>query len=182
MEPSDHDMRVLITKSTQGDVEACKQLYEHLIDKVHPFVRSRTTTNEQAMDITQDVFIDLFPSLTNFVYQTRGQFYAFVFVITRRKLARHYDETTKRKEREASEFDEAQLPAADRGEVGYADRHDVMAALQQLDEDAREIVELRHWSRYSFGEIALLKDMTESAVRVRHHRALKTLADTLKKA
>lgn len=180
MESSDHDIRVLITKSTQNDAEACKQLYEHLVDKVYPFVRSRTTTNEQAIDITQDVFIDLFPSLINFVYQTRGQFYAFVFVITRRKLARHYAGVTNRKEQEVPEFDEAQLPSGNHDEAGYTDRYDLATALQQLDVDTREIVELRHWSRYSFGEIALLKEMTETAVRVRHHRALKVLADTLK--
>jgi RNA polymerase sigma factor (sigma-70 family) len=131
------------------------------------------------VDLTQDIFIDLFSSLSGFVYQTRGQFYAYVFVITRRKLARHYDDCAKRREREGLELDEAKVAGTLGSEGSYATSYDIDIALRSLDEDTREIVVLRHWSRYSFSEIASLKDMTESAVRVRHHRALKTLADSL---
>jgi RNA polymerase sigma factor (sigma-70 family) len=52
-------------------------------------------------------------------------------------------------------------------------------ALKQLDECSREIVVLHHWSRYTFGEIATIVDMTEEAVRVRHHRAKAVLKDLL---
>ena len=177
MEPSDHDIQVLIKNSAKGDAESCRQLYEHLVDKVYAYVRYRTAVEEQAVDLTQDVFIDLFPALEKFTYQSRGQFYSFVFVITRRKLARHYADKAKR---DTVVFDEAITPVSglDNREGGV-DRLDISAALSHLDEDSREIVVLRHWSRHTFGEIASLKDMTESAVRVRHHRALKVLANTL---
>ncbi len=72
MEQTDHDIRTLIEESAAGDAESCKKLYEHLVDRVFAFVRSRTSTHEHAIDLTQDVFVDLFLSLSHFTFQSRA--------------------------------------------------------------------------------------------------------------
>lgn len=179
MEQKEHDMRVLIEKSAQSDAESCKKLYTHLIDKVYPYVRHRTDTEEQAVDLTQDVFIDLFVSLPNFTYQSQTRFYAYVFVIVKRKLAKHYAESSTRQLKTQIEFDENTIAFDTDTPTRLEHAHDVERALSSLDTVAREIVVLRHWSRHSFVEIAAFMDMTESAVRVRHHRALQSLATKL---
>ena len=58
MELNDQDMLGLINGSAKGDTSSCQKLYDHLVDKVYVYVRYRTSTNEQATDLTQDVFID----------------------------------------------------------------------------------------------------------------------------
>jgi RNA polymerase sigma-70 factor (ECF subfamily) len=179
MEP-DQDIRTLVEKSTRGDSGSCRELYEHLVDKVYPFVRYRTGTETDATDITQDVFIDLFSTLSQFTYRSRAQFYAYVFVITRRKLARHYGDLHLKREREVQGFDEDTMSESSK-DHSHELRIDVERALATLEETTREILVLHHFSRYTFGEIALLVDMTESAVRVRHHRALSQLAEKLEK-
>lgn len=178
MEFTDHEIRTLVKKSAKGEAESCKKLYEHLVDKVYAYVQYRTATKEFAVDITQDVFIDFFSTLSNFTYQSRAQLYAYIFVITRRKVARHYDAQTKRGEKTIVAFDEEHITIEPSG-TPYEVQEDVAQALQLLDEQTREIVVLHHWSRYTFGEIALLMNMAESAIRVRHHRALKTLKGQL---
>jgi len=182
MEQSDHNIQALITASAQGDAESYEKLYEHLVDKVYVYVRYRTATNERATDLTQDVFIDLFSALSSFTYKSHAQFYAFVFVITKRKLARHYAELNISGKGETIEFNEKTMsePSPDSTVCVSSDNLDVKQALDQLDDKAREIVVLHHWARHTFGEIALLMNMKESAVRVRHHRALRTLATKLK--
>lgn len=180
MEHSDHDISKLIKKSAKGDTKSCKELYEHLVDKVYAYVRYRTATHEQATDITQDVFIDFFSTLSGFTYQSRAQFYAYVFVITRRKIARHYADVHMRAQGGQVEFDEAFMSDAS-VDTSYETKSDISQALSSLDEQTREIVVLHHWARYTFVEIALLMSITESAARVRHHRALKTLAGQLEK-
>jgi RNA polymerase sigma-70 factor (ECF subfamily) len=178
MEYTDHDIKVLITKSAGGDAESCKKLYEHLVDKVFAYVRSRTSTQEHATDITQDVFIDFFSTLSNFTYQTRAQLYAYVFVITKRKLARLYQYAHTHGENTKTTFDE-EVMSPHTENTPNTSTYDVAQALSHLDEETREIVILHHWSRYTFKEIAELLGMTESAVRVRHHRALPQLATYL---
>lgn len=161
-------------------LEACRTdnsgqfrlVYEYLIDKVYAYVRYRLDTTDIAQDITQEIFIDLYEALPKFTYKSDAQFYGFVFTITKRKLAKHYAaQNIERRNNKDFNEDILTAPAPD------TDTNDaVFRALQELEADTREIVALHHWSRYTFSEIASLLNMTESAVRVRHHRALKTLA------
>lgn len=170
------DVHELVTKSVAQNAEAFKELYEHLIDKVFAYVRYRTNSEDTAIDLTQDVFIDLYKALPTFTYMSKEQFYGFVFTITKRKLAKHYADKHTQAAKSTDEFDEEHhvVPAHD-----ISVSTDVASALATLDDISREIVVLHHWSRYTFPEIASLIDMTETAVRVRHHRALKTLSVSL---
>lgn len=180
MELNDHEINRLVIEGAKGDAQSCQKLYEHLVEKVYPYVRYRVARNEQATDVTQDVFIDFFATLKAFTFQTRAQFYAYVFVITRRKLARYYNKASHKLHNETVEFDETTTPLLEvDGEGSAENRLDVIAALRSLDEQTREIVVLHHWSQYTFGEIAQLLDLKEAAVRVRHHRALQRLATIL---
>jgi RNA polymerase sigma-70 factor (ECF subfamily) len=140
---------------------------------VFPFVRSRTGTKEEALDVTQDVFIDFFEALPRFTFQSAAQLYAYVFVIAKRKLAKHYSASSRTKGQE--EFDEEFMSPSEKPQDDAVVRHSLTQALKTLDERTHEIVILHHWSRYTFGEIAHMLDMTESAVRVAHHRALRQL-------
>jgi RNA polymerase sigma-70 factor (ECF subfamily) len=56
-------------------------------------------------------------------------------------------------------------------------RNGLMAALNGLPEDAREIVTLRYFERLSARQIAEIVDSTEGAVRTRLHRILRQLRD-----
>ncbi len=166
------DIRTLIEASGHGDKESYRKLYEHMVNRVYAYLKSRTGSKEQATDIAQDVFVELWKALPRFTYHSREQFYAYVFVISRRKLSALYE----MRKREALPLDEETVPNThESGGPGDAREDEISRALQILDPETREIVVLHHWSRYTFGEIASLINMTESAVRVRHHRALKLL-------
>ncbi len=165
---------LLTAKDTEYSVRF-KAVYDFLVDKIFTYVSYRISDRDAATDIVQEVFIDLHAGLQNFTYQSDAQFYSFVFLITKRKLAKYYTSTNKKLESEVA-LDELVLasPPANTEEVDSVRR-----ALETLEEETREIIILHHWSRYTFSEIASLLNMTESAVRVRHHRALQSLAITL---
>jgi len=167
------DLRPLVEKSSAGSAEAFRALYEHLSHRVHAYVRYRTGTEDAALDCTQDVFIALYAALPKFTFQTREQFYAYVFTITKRTLAKHYADKHTKAALGASDVDTDSI-AAEGTDQETSDS--VIRALSILDEKTREIIVLHHWSRYTFPEIAKLIGMTESAVRVRHHRGQRQLA------
>ncbi|MBY0538211.1 RNA polymerase sigma factor [Patescibacteria group bacterium] len=170
------EIRELISKSAQGNSDCFQQLYELLIDKVFAYVRYRTNSEDDALDITQEVFVDIYKGLPGFTYTSKEQFYGFVFTITKRKLAKYYADKHTHATKTTTEFNEDNYSDS---LLNPETERDVARALTTLDETAREIVVLHHWSRYSFPEIAALIQMTESAVRVRHHRALKLLSASL---
>ena len=165
------DLEVTLEAIRNGSSEQFRTIYEGLIDHVYPYVRYRTNTEDQALDLTQEVFIDLYQALRTFTYHTSSQFYSFVFVIVKRKLAKHY--ANQNLKQPTVEFDESvtAAPTQDNETTDLVHRE-----LAKLDDMTREIIILHHWSRYTFSEIAAVLDLTESAVRVRHHRALKVLS------
>ncbi len=171
------DIKELVQKSAAGNSAVFEALYEHLVDKVFAYIRYRTHTEDVAIDLTQDVFVDIFKALPTFTYSSKEQFYGFVFTITKRKLATHYANKHTQRAAITSSFNEEEH----HGELldQSVASSDIDKALHTLDDTTREIVVLHHWSRYTFPEIASLIEMTESAVRVRHHRALKTLSALL---
>lgn len=171
------DLENIIKECVARDRVAFEHLYEHLIDRVYAYVWFRTNTKAEATDITQDIFIDLYTSLANFQYQSIPQFYSFVFTIAKRKLAKHYDTHTSEVTTHIDFPSEDMLP--DEAETDVEMTDEVRRAVGALPEVAQEIIVLHHWSRYTFAEIATLLEMRESAVRVRHHRALKELAQLL---
>lgn len=167
------NIKTTIKSSQDGDPEAFRSLYEATIDRVYPFVLCRVSDKADAKDVTQDSYVELHASLSRFSYQSDAAFYAFLFTIVRRRLAKHYNSV---KRHDADVFDESHHGAvATETETQVA----ITQALSQLDEQSREIVVLHHWSRFTFSEIGTLINMTESAVRVRHHRARAKLASLL---
>jgi len=169
------DVKRLVLRAVAEEAGAFEALYEHLVDKVFAYVKYRTSREEDALDLTQEICIDLYKALPRFQYESTPQFYSFVFVIVKRKLAKWYAHIETNINAQAAALDENNTSfSLNDGDAVAQD--EVSRALAQLEAETREIVVLHHWARYTFKEIASLIDMTESAVRVRHHRALKTLS------
>lgn len=167
------NIKTIVEKCAGNDSASFTELYEHLVDRIFSFVSYRTNDKVAAIEVTQDVFVELHKALANFKYQTDPAFYSFVFTIVRRQLANRYGVE---KKHESSVMEETMFQAAEPNvELTYS----VRSALETLDECSREIVVLHHWSRFTFVEIAELINMTESTVRVRHHRALAALSSIL---
>lgn len=167
------NIKALTEQCAAGNSDSFAELYGSLVDRVFSFVSYRTNDRVAAIEVTQDIFVELHQALRKFEYQNDAAFYGFLFTIVRRQLAKHYKTNEKHG---TKDMDETVMSA------GGADPEltlSVRAALEDLDEVSREIVVLHHWSRFTFAEIGGIINMTESAVRVRHHRACATLASVL---
>lgn len=174
--PVEKTLKDLVISSIDGDEHAFHLLYERLNNALFKYILSRTKDRDDAADILQDVFVDLWKALENFSYTSEGQFYGFVFVITKRKLGRHY-----KTKKVHDEFDENSLEQSFELDVERKDDIRVLLeGIEQLGEKYRTVIELRYWSGLTFAEIGKLVGDKETTVKVRHHRALKLLEDILK--
>ncbi len=171
---SENALERLLAESARGDTASFKELYELLSNRVFSYVRTRTGGREDALDITQQTFIALWKALPGFTYQSDPAFYGFLFTIAKRQLIRTYRDA----ENAVVPLEREEDVPDKKGDTELEDM--LLRALTSLDEVSREIVVLHHWSRHTFGEIGEMLNMSESAVRVRHHRACATLRGTLK--
>lgn len=164
----------LIQLCAQGDTFAFRKLYEQLDQKIFSFLISRVPERADAMDILQDVFVDVWQALRKFTYKSDKQFYAFVFVITKRKVAKFYagrDITV--------EFSEQHM--SDMYSSPDFEIYTMSKLVNKLKKKYQDVIRLRYWSELSFAEIADYLDINESAAKVRHHRALKQLESLAQK-
>jgi RNA polymerase sigma-70 factor, ECF subfamily len=167
------NLKTLVLLSSDGDASSFQQLYEQLSDRLFKFVLSRCSSREDALDITQDIFIDIWKALPKFKYSTDAEFYSFIFTIARRKLSKYY-----RFKKQVVEFDEKYIK--ENYEFQPEDAWLFEKVIPQLKEKYRQVLQLRYWSDFSFAQIADSLDQKESTVKVQHHRAIKQLSEIMK--
>jgi len=92
---SELSLEELIVTSKAGDMDAFHELYERLSQPVFGFVAARTNSRDDAKDILQDIFIDVWRALPKFSYSSDKELYSFVYTIAKRKLARYYKSQSK---------------------------------------------------------------------------------------
>jgi RNA polymerase sigma-70 factor, ECF subfamily len=169
-------LRTIVEQAVRRETDAFRALYDCMEPRIFAYVVYRTPRREVALDVTQDIFVALYQALPTFVYSSDAQFYGFLFTIVRRNIAKYYADKHTQGAKDAVAVPEALLPDVS------PDTEAVLAvrqALATLDDIAREIVVLHHWSKYTFSDIAVMLGMSESAVRTRHHRTLTTLKQLL---
>jgi RNA polymerase sigma-70 factor (ECF subfamily) len=169
-----------VGRAQRGDQEAFRVLFDALHDRLFGYASAHVRSRESASDLVQETLVDLWKELPRFRYQSDGKFYSFVFLILKRKLAKHYG-----KEARAHEsLDERQEILGDTDDAiavlpEYEDHRRLMKAFEMLSETSKEILSLRNWSDLSFKEIAETLNIGESAAKVRHHRAINELREIL---
>ena len=158
-----------LAKAGEGHELSFRALYEHLIDRLFSFVRPRARSRDEATDIVQDIFVDVWGAMPRFTYISDAHFYSFVFTIAKRRLIRHYKTHTH------ESLDDLEQSEHPRIEADIVDPDGMRKLIEQLPEKHREVITLRYFSGLPFVEIADMLGTTETNAKVRHHRALKEL-------
>jgi RNA polymerase sigma-70 factor (ECF subfamily) len=175
MKKDTHPIGPLITKAQDGDVDAFRQLYDCLADRLFLYIRSRTPTREDALDILQDTLVDFWKALGSFTYSSDKEAYGFLYTIASRKIAKLYQSAKPTVDiDELRDFLKDPQDALATSEVSH-----IVGMLDRLGPDEREVIELRYFAGLPFGEIAEALSQTETAVKVRHHRTIQKLKSLL---
>jgi len=84
------NIKECIAKSANGDGDAYKELYDHLVDRLFRYALTRVRSREDALDVVQQVLIDLWLNMERFEYSSDEQFYQYVYVMLKRRLGKYY--------------------------------------------------------------------------------------------
>ena len=161
-----------VARAKEGDLEGLHFLYVRYAPDVQRYVDSVVHDHHEAEDITQNVFAKLMTKIHR--YEPREvPFTAWILRVARNAALDHM--------RARRTIPTEEVRVADSGQTetsidrGRALRH----ALEQLPEDQREVLVLRHIVGLSPVEIADTLDKTESSVHGLHHRGRRTLQSSL---
>ncbi|HEY1353228.1 MAG TPA: sigma-70 family RNA polymerase sigma factor [Ktedonobacteraceae bacterium] len=174
----DEDEAELVS-AAQADPSAFALLYQRYLPRVYHYVRARLETDEDAADLTQQIFLQALGALPT--YRPRGApFVAWLF-----QIARHAVIDMHRRRKSILSWDA--LPVAFHTPVGDLDmdarlvHQERLARLQmllaELDPLQRELLTLRFAAGLSAPQIALVVGKSPAAVKKQLTRLLHTLKE-----
>ena len=179
METNDHIDARLAVAATRGDDAALRRLFERYIGPVHSFVRRFVGSSDDAEDITQQSFVNVWKHLDR--YDPSRPFSTWLFTIAHNEAVnwlrrKRPDALTPEMEDTiadpAARPDELALQAASARFIGNG--------MAQLDEPARRVVSLRHDDGMTFREMADVLGEPLNTVKSRYRRALDSLRKLLR--
>jgi RNA polymerase sigma-70 factor (ECF subfamily) len=165
---TNYTLAILVADAQKGNQGAFREIFEHLHARVFGYVLSHTPERDDALDITQESFVDLWKALRKFSYKSDEEFYGFVFLVVKRKIARFY-----RMRRATISINEDIINEME--ETEHEDHRFLIKQIQTLTAKYQELLRLRYWGGMKLAEVAAVLGITEGTAKVWHHRALQQL-------
>lgn len=168
----------LVRAAKSGDTGAFGELYRRYLDPIYRFIRSRVSTETDAEDITEMVFLKAFEALDR--YEERGApFGAFLYQVARNTLVDYYRSAEPLEALDAADTHSDSSPDAEKRVIDRESVSKVEAALASLPEHYQEVIRLRLMMDLPTDQVAAWMNRKPNSVRVLQHRALKALRDAL---
>jgi len=177
----------LVERCLSGDEAAWENLIKVHTRRVYAICYRFTGSEQEAQDLTQEVFLRVFRSLKSF-RSGQGSFSVWLSRLSRNLLIDHYRRT---KLERITDSIEAQLPMLEEktamsartdGLVAGREASELLqAALQKLSPELRETVILRDLEELEYREIAQVLNVPEGTVKSRLNRGRAELARVLRR-
>lgn len=166
------DDRLLIEAAQDNRVNFA-DLYEQNFNRVYAFIARRTSTREEAQDLTSEVFHKALASIENFRWQG-APFIAWLYGIAANVLSAHWQKLG----RAPAQLDENW----DEGRADDMERQAMLAELvESLLPDQRTVIVRRFIEQRSIREIARELARSEGAIKQLQLRALENLREKMKR-
>ncbi len=164
--------REAVARAKAGDSEGLHYLYVRYADDVLRYVTGLIRDHHEAEDITQNVFAKLMKAINK--YEERAvPFDAWILRVARNAALDHL------RAKRSIPTEEVRLTDVGRAETALDRGQALRQALEDLPEDQREVLVLRHIIGLSPVEIASTLDKSESSVHGLHHRGRRSLRANL---
>jgi RNA polymerase sigma-70 factor (ECF subfamily) len=171
-------MEESLVHAAQADPAAFGPLYERYRDRVYAYLRTRSRSEDDAADLTQQVFLHALDALPR--YRTRGAPFAAWLL----RIARNAAINDHKRHRESIAWDllpEALHPSRHDGpetEVLQREAHSrLWKALTACDASAREVLALHYAAGLSVRETAAVVGRSEAAVKKQLTRTIRALKE-----
>jgi len=157
-----------VKRAQAGDSEGLHFLYVRFAADVQRYIASFVHDHHEAEDITQNVFAKLMKAIRK--YEEREvPFAAWIMRVARNAALDHM------RARRAIPTEEVRVADSGQAQTSVDRGRDLRHALEELPEDQREVLVLRHIAGLSPVEIASTLKKSESSVHGLHHRGRRTL-------
>lgn len=172
--------KYLLLRARNKDPEAYSQVYDLYVDKIYRFIFFKVNSQEEAQDLTSEVFLKVWQSLIDGT--DIKNLNAFFYKVARNLVIDYYRQA--RQKDVSLEADIVQnskeLAVNEIAKVEAKLRlENLEDKLKLLKDEYREIIVLRYIEGLNITEIAEIIDKKKGNIRVILYRAVNTLKDLL---
>ena len=178
---------ILVGRCLAGDQAAWADLVKAHTRRIYYLCYRFTGKSAEAEDLTQDVFLRVYRTLSSFE-GSQGSFATWLTSVTRNLLIDHYRKHKKERlvdplEDQIGTLEETETFAASPATlVTHRETSEMLqGALQKLSPDLREAVVLRDLQEMEYAEIVQVLNVPEGTVKSRINRGRAALGKTLKR-
>jgi RNA polymerase sigma factor (sigma-70 family) len=167
----------LLTQALQGNRDAFGDLYEMYMDEVYRYIYYRVSSEVDAEDLTELVFLKVWENLQTF--EQKVSFRAWLLRFARNTVIDHY---RTRKTHVALDEYVASASGHEQPEEKVRTQETaakLMRAISKLSQLQQDVIILRFANGYSAMETAQILDRDVGTIRVLQHRALKSMQSFL---
>lgn len=148
------------------------------------YIRKKVTNEETAQDITTDVFMKLLENPDILGERDGNGVRAWLYTVARNAVIDSYRKKSNQLEKTTIDEEVFELIASDsqdhlQGVIKDEKYQLILAAMEGLNPDEREIVSLRFMEEMKFNEIATIVGKDEGAVKMTLYRAMEKIKNKI---
>jgi RNA polymerase sigma-70 factor (ECF subfamily) len=170
-----------LIERAKKDQEAFGQLYERYSQRIYQYIYYRTSSEEDAEDLTAKTFMRAWQHIAN--YDDRGvPFSAWLYRIAHNLVANWHRDRSRRKVISLDDLSRWQVneEGPEAAALFADDRTALLRVVRRLPADRQELLTLKFVEHLSNAEIGEVMGRSEGAVKSLYHRTLMSLRDELK--
>ncbi len=175
------EMRLIRRIQRTGSREAANLLICHYYDEIYRYVYKQTSDKHTSMDITQNIFISMLQSISNYNGK-QASFRTWLYRIATNKTIDYLRRCTSER-KHILDMEEIVIP----DEAEFTQQIEIKELLSRLQDyinslemELQQIFRLKFFGEYTFTQIAALLSLSESTVKSKYYRLLKTLREEFK--
>ncbi|MDO3413313.1 RNA polymerase sigma factor [Saccharibacillus sp. CPCC 101409] len=173
-----NELRLIKQIRRNGDRAAADRLVRHYYDDMYRFVRRQVSSDDIALDLTQEIFISMLRSIGHYDARGGASFRTWLHRIAANKLIDWYRSRAYRNGAATITLDETEpvdesdfTRLLESGELV----EQVFAFVGEMPPDTQKIFRLHLFGGYTFREIAGITDLAEGSVKSRYYRLIQRL-------
>lgn len=172
---TDEELNELLRMMCNGDKEAFQVIYEHSINHVFSTVSFLVSNKQDACDVVNEVYTELFRSLPSYNFQKPFRSWLNGLIIRQtsnwnRKIWRR----TRLNDRSRL-LEIEHVPDSEQVHLQNEQCNELVGLVQKLPYRHRVVIVLRYYQECSFEEISKILNIPVGTVKSRHHSALEKL-------
>lgn len=177
---------LLIKKYVEGNEEALSKLINRHKSRIYGFIYSKIKDTDIANDVFQDTFVKVIKTLKSNSYKEEDKFVSWVMRISHNLIMDHFRKIKRMPiQRDTDEFSIFSIlsdnsPNIENRIIANQIQIDLKKLIEQLNDDQKEIVEMRLYRNMSFKEISEEKEISINTALGRMRYAINNLRVIIK--